>query len=148
MKSNRAMYVLMENLCKPKIFDELECTNNGMVHLVLHLHGIAPTFLILDLLSRTANMDLLKMVPVEILLNFGNYFRTLQLGFWKFISGIVFLHHYVRTIGLFFSQAHSIWPKPRAFNPDRKSMGTPTFYCARGGFIPITSTKVINQLKK
>jgi len=69
------------------------------------------------------------MVPVEILLNFGNYFRTLQLGFWKFLSGIVFLHHYVRTIGLFFSQAHSIWPKPRAFNPDQKSMGTPTFYC-------------------
>ena len=29
----------------------------------------------------TANVDLLKMVPVEILLNFGNYFRTLQLGF-------------------------------------------------------------------
>ena len=69
------------------------------------------------------------MVPVEILLNFGKYFRTLQLGFWKFLSGIVFLHHYVRTIGLFFSQAHSIWPKPRAFHPDRKSMGTPTFYC-------------------
>ena len=42
------------------------------------------------------------MVPVEILLNFGNYFRTLQLGFLKFLSGIVFLHHYVRTIGLFF----------------------------------------------
>jgi hypothetical protein len=73
------------------------------------------------------------MVPVEILLNFGNYFRTLQLDFWKFLSGIVSLHHYVRTIGLFFSQAHSIWPKPRAFNPDRKSMGTPTFYC-----VPIT----------
>ena len=30
---------------------------------------------------NTANVDLLKMVPVEILLNFGNYFRTLQLGF-------------------------------------------------------------------
>ena len=29
----------------------------------------------------TANVDLLKMVPVEILLNFGNYFHTLQLGF-------------------------------------------------------------------
>ena len=29
----------------------------------------------------TANVDLLKMVPVEILLNFGNYFGTLQLGF-------------------------------------------------------------------
>ena len=69
---------------------------------------------------NTANVDLLKMVPVEILLNFGNYFRTFQLGFWKFLSGIVFLHHYVRTIGLFFSQAHLIWPKPRAFNPDRK----------------------------
>ena len=76
-----------------------------------------------------ANVDSLKMVPVKILLNFGNYFHTLQLGFWKFLSGIVFLHRYVRTIGLFFSQAHSIWPKPRAFNPDRKSMGTPTFYC-------------------
>ena len=31
--------------------------------------------------ATTANVDLLKMVPVEILLNFGNYFRTLQLGF-------------------------------------------------------------------
>ena len=30
---------------------------------------------------RTANVDLLKMVPVELLLNFGNYIRTLQLGF-------------------------------------------------------------------
>ena len=29
----------------------------------------------------TADSDLLKMVPVEILLNFGNYFRILQLGF-------------------------------------------------------------------
>ena len=81
------------------------------------------------LIYTTANVNLLKSVPVKILLNFGNYFRTLQLGFWKFLSGIVFFHHYVRTIGIFFSQAHSIWPKPRAFNPDRKSMGTLTFYC-------------------
>ena len=29
----------------------------------------------------TADTDLLKMVPVEIWLNFGKYFRTLQLGF-------------------------------------------------------------------
>ena len=29
----------------------------------------------------TADTDLLKMVPVEILLNFGNYFLPLQLGF-------------------------------------------------------------------
>ena len=29
----------------------------------------------------TADTNLLKIVPVEILLNFGNYFRTLQLGF-------------------------------------------------------------------
>ena len=28
----------------------------------------------------TADTDLLKMVPVEILLNFKNYFRTLKLG--------------------------------------------------------------------
>ena len=28
-----------------------------------------------------ADTDLLKMVPVVILLNFGNYFRTLQSGF-------------------------------------------------------------------
>ena len=67
----------------------------------------------------TADPDLLKMVTVKILLNFGNYFRTLQLGFLKFLSGIVFLHYLVRTIGLFFLQAHSIWPKPRAFNPDQ-----------------------------
>ena len=81
--------------------------------------------------SSTANVDLLKNVPVEILLNFENYFRTLQLGFWKFLSGIVFLHHYLHSIGLLFSKAHSIWPKPRAFNPNRKSMGTPTFYCVQ-----------------
>ena len=31
--------------------------------------------------DSTANVDLLKSVPVEILLNFGNYFCTLQLGF-------------------------------------------------------------------
>ena len=31
--------------------------------------------------NATANVDLLKMVPVETLLNFGNYFRTLQFGF-------------------------------------------------------------------
>ena len=79
--------------------------------------------------KHTADTNLLKMVPVEILLNFGNYFRTLQLGFKKFLSGIVFLHYQVRTIGLFFLQAHSIWPKPRAFNPDKKSIGTPKFYC-------------------
>ena len=42
--------------------------------------------------KRTADTNLLKMVPVEILLNFGNYFRTLQIGFWKFLSGIMFLH--------------------------------------------------------
>ena len=41
----------------------------------------------------TADTDLLKMVPVKILLNFGNYFRTLQLRFSKFLSGIVFLHY-------------------------------------------------------
>ena len=33
-------------------------------------------------------MDLLKMVYVEIVLNVGNYFCTLQLGFWKFLSSI------------------------------------------------------------
>ena len=31
--------------------------------------------------NSTADKYLLKMVPVEILLNFGNDFRTLQLGF-------------------------------------------------------------------
>ena len=36
----------------------------------------------------TSDTDLLKMVPVEILLNFGNYFSTFQLGFLKFLSGI------------------------------------------------------------
>ena len=29
----------------------------------------------------TADMDLLKMVLVKILLNFGNHFRTLQMEF-------------------------------------------------------------------
>ena len=56
----------------------------------------------------TADTDLLKMVPVEILLNFGNYFLTLQSGFCKFLFEIVFLHYYVRTIGPFFLQDHSI----------------------------------------
>ena len=32
-------------------------------------------------LRSTSNTDLMKMVPVEILPNFGNYFRTLKLGF-------------------------------------------------------------------
>ena len=41
----------------------------------------------------TTDTDLLKMVPVEILINFGNYFRTLQLGFHIFLSGMVFLHY-------------------------------------------------------
>ena len=99
-----------------------------MIIIILKFENKTRTKTPIDM-HNTANVDLLKMVPVEILLNLWNYFRTLQLGFWKFLSGIVFLHHYVRTIGLFFSQAHSIWPKPRAFNPDRKSMGTPTIYC-------------------
>ena len=30
---------------------------------------------------NTADTDLLKMVPVEILLNFGNHICTLQFGF-------------------------------------------------------------------
>ena len=30
---------------------------------------------------HTADTVLLKMFPVKILLKFGNYFRTLQLGF-------------------------------------------------------------------
>ena len=62
----------------------------------------------------------LKMVPVEILLNFGDYFRTLQLRFWKFLSRIVFLHYLV----LLFLQAHSIWSKPRAFNPAKKNLNS------------------------
>ena len=41
----------------------------------------------------TADTDLLKMVYVEILPNFENYFGILQLGFWKFLSGIMFLHY-------------------------------------------------------
>ena len=44
--------------------------------------------------------------PVLIMLNFENYFRTLQLGFSKSLSGIVFLNYEVHTIGLFFLQAH------------------------------------------
>ena len=71
------------------------------------------TLLVHGGLSNTADTDLQKMVPVEKLLNCGNYFLTLQLGFWKFLSGIVFLH--------------SIWPKPRAFNPTQKSIWTPKF---------------------
>ena len=35
----------------------------------------------------------------------------------------------MRTIELVFLQAHSIWPKPRAFNPAQILIGTPKFYC-------------------
>ena len=66
---------------------------------------------------NTADTDLLKMFHVEILLNFGNYFCSLKLGFWKFLSGIVFSL-------LFFWQTHSNWPKPRAFNHAQKSNST------------------------
>ena len=38
----------------------------------------------------TADTDLLKMVPVEILLNFENYFCTLQLGFQIFFQELCF----------------------------------------------------------
>ena len=38
----------------------------------------------------TADTDLLKMVPVEILLNFGNYFCTLRLGFENFFQELCF----------------------------------------------------------
>ena len=34
-----------------------------------------------------------KMVPVEILPNYGNYFLTLQLGLWTVFSGIVLLYY-------------------------------------------------------
>ena len=33
------------------------------------------------LINNTAETDLLKIVPVKILLNFGNYIHTLQLRF-------------------------------------------------------------------
>ena len=50
------------------------------------------------------------MVPVEILLNFGNYFRTLQLGFENFFQELFFfITKYALHIGLFFLQTHSIW---------------------------------------
>ena len=32
-------------------------------------------------LMTTDDTDLVKMVPIKILLNFGNYFHSLQLGF-------------------------------------------------------------------
>jgi hypothetical protein len=41
----------------------------------------------------TADTDLLKMVSAKILLNFGNYIRILQLGFWISLSGIVLLYY-------------------------------------------------------
>ena len=92
--------------------------------------------------------DLLKTVPVEILLNFGNYIRTLQLGFWKFLPGIVFLDYQVRTIGLIFLQAYSIWPKPRAFNPAQKPIGTPKFYCDLALNLFSTFPQIILQSNK
>ena len=42
------------------------------------------------------------MAHIEILPYFENYFQTLNLRAWKLLSGIVFLHYYVRTIVLFF----------------------------------------------
>ena len=55
-------------------------------------HNVLPLLSILMQKNRGC-ADLLKMVDVEILLNFGNCFCTLQLGFWKFLSGIMFLHY-------------------------------------------------------
>ena len=53
--------------------------------------------------SNTADTDLLKMVHVEILLNFGNYFRTLQLEFNKFsVENCVSLLLNTHYIGLSF----------------------------------------------
>ena len=49
--------------------------------------------------------------------------RLLKFFFLKCLS--------LRTIGLFFLTAHSIWPKTSAFNPAQKSIGTPKFYRAR-----------------
>ena len=46
----------------------------------------------------------------------------------------MFLYYQARTIGPFFLQAYSIWPRPRDFKPAQKSIGTPKFY--RG---PMTS---------
>ena len=131
---NRNFFLNFPHYCNSNIgrFLSLSIPSTILIQFwsILNSFSIDLFFSFLYISFLTANVDLLKMVPVEILLNFGNYFRTLQLGFWKFLSGIVFLHlHYVRTLGPFFSQAHSIWQKPRAFNPDRKSMGTPTFYC-------------------
>ena len=55
-------------------------------------------------------------------------FSYITIRIWKFLSGILFLHYWVHTIGLFLLQAHSILPKPRAFNPAQKWKGTRKFY--------------------
>ena len=42
---------------------------------------VLPNFDLINNYGVTADTDLLKMVPVEIMLNFVKYFCTLQLGF-------------------------------------------------------------------
>ena len=51
--------------------------------------------------------------------------RIFRISFRNCVSSLLRTHY--RTL---FLQAHSIWPKPRAFNPAKKSKGTPKFYRA------------------
>jgi hypothetical protein len=50
--------------------------------------------------------------------------RILKISFRNCVSSLLSTHY--RT---FFLQAHSIWPKSRAFNPTQKLIGTTKFYC-------------------
>ena len=64
----------------------LEDCSEGVPAILVNIPESAPgihTILSCPLCSITADKKLLKIVPIEIWLNFGNYFRTLQLGILK-----------------------------------------------------------------
>ena len=48
----------------------------------------------------------------------------------------------MRTKGLLFLQAHSIWPKLRAFDPAQKSIGTSKY---RGAKLNVESKLFLNK---
>ena len=64
--------------------------NYAIVLLEALLIDFPPSYFLILMHFHTADTDLLKVVPVEILLNFGNYFCTLELGFEHFFQELCF----------------------------------------------------------
>ena len=54
----------------------------------------------------------------------------------------------MRTKGLLFLQAHSIWPNPRAFDPAQNSIGTPKYRGAKLNMERKLFSNKSNDLKK